>query len=457
MAGSWFTVRGSLPPGPSAILVACSFLLPILIWCLVSYVPPFTWHPDVKLFIAGDRADAHTVFTSGSRITASYFPEYADAIRQENNALVAATESGNPQTSRSRAQLKILRNLGYWGREQGYLSTETMRDDGKLFELWGGLAAGTIPRANLSDENIAIINYNWALLEPFGPVYQKNQLPKEQLLKLIPQGKSSTPVYLPAPHEIVVTGYRILTKKPEEGKPSMWGRLGHSLEIVFGGFLVAAILGIPFGILAGTYPFFSKLIEPVTDFTRYMPAPVFAMLLMAILGSEDAPKIAMVFLGTFFQLILVVSKTTSQLDKSLLEAAQTLGTNKGQLLGRVIIPGILPNLYNDMRILLGWAWTWLVIAELIGVKTGLTEFIDTQGDRRHFDKVFPVILLIGIVGFATDQLLAFLRPTLFPWIGERKPGIVARIIFTIPAAPILAFGWARKELKNRNIGGASHG
>ena len=186
-----------------------------------------------------------------------------------------------------------------------------------------------------------------------------------------------------------------------------------------------------------------------------MPAPVFAMLLIAILGSQDAPKIAMVFLGTFFQLILVVSKTTSQLDKSLLEAAQTLGTNKGQLLGRVIIPGILPNLYNDMRILLGWAWTWLVIAELIGVKSGLTEFIDTQGDRRHFDKVFPVILLIGVVGFATDQLLAFLRPSLFPWIGEGKPSLIARIIFTVPASPIMAFSWARRTLKNRvSTGGA---
>ena len=161
-----------------------------------------------------------------------------------------------------------------------------------------------------------------------------------------------------------------------------------------------------------------------------MPAPTFSVLFVAFLGTADAPKIMLVFVGTFFQLVLVVANTTRMLEKSLLEAAQTLGANRRQLLGRVILPGGLPKLYNDLRILLGWAWTWLVIAELIGEKTGLTGFIDTQGTRYNFDRVFPIIILIGLTGFFTDRFLYAIRNLLFPWTEDARKtpkGILAKV------------------------------
>jgi NitT/TauT family transport system permease protein len=92
---------------------------------------------------------------------------------------------------------------------------------------------------------------------------------------------------------------------------------------------------------------------------------------------------------------------------------------------RVVIPGIMPNLYNDLRILLGSAWTWLVIAELLGFKSGLTEIIDTRGRRFQFEHVYPAILLIGLSGFVTDQCLAALGRVFFPWI-HPAPGFLSR-------------------------------
>lgn len=198
----------------------------------------------------------------------------------------------------------------------------------------------------------------------------------------------------------------------------MGERYRSSLSIIFRGFLWACLIGVPVGILCGTYGFFSTLFEPFTDFFRYMPAPTFSTLLVAVLAAGDSPKIALVFIGTLPHMILMISKTTRLLDPALLEAAQTLGARPGQMIGRVVLPGIAPNLYNDLRILLGWAWTWLVIAELIGVKSGLTEVIETQGRFRNFDQVFPVIILIGITGFVMDQILAWLHGVLFPWAGR---------------------------------------
>jgi NitT/TauT family transport system permease protein len=214
-------------------------------------------------------------------------------------------------------------------------------------------------------------------------------------------------------------------------------RYGYSLRIILLGFLWSCVIGVPLGILCGVYDFFARLVEPFVDFFRYMPAPTFSTLLVAVLSAHDAPKVALVFLGTVFQMILVVSKTTRMLDPALLEAAQTLGAKPRQMITKVVVPGIMPNLYNDLRILLGWAWTWLVIAELIGVKSGLTGFLDTQGTFRNFDRVFPIIILIGLTGFVTDQLLALLHGVFFPWAGRTGP--VSRAVASAVAWPVRSF------------------
>src|SRR5262245_56048660 len=148
-----------------------------------------------------------------------------------------------------------------------------------------------------------------------------------------------------------------------------------------------------------------------------MPAPAFGVLCVAILGLYDGPKVAIIRIGTFFQMVLVVANTTRQFDESLLEAAQTLGATKSSLVTKVILPGILPALYTDMRILLGWAWTYLIVAELIGVTSGISYFIDRQGRvYRRFEYAYAGIIMIGIIGLVCDQVLAAVGRYLFPWL-----------------------------------------
>mgnify|MGYP001813865445 FL=1 len=151
------------------------------------------------------------------------------------------------------------------------------------------------------------------------------------------------------------------------------------------------------------------------EFFRYLPAPAFGALAVAILGIHHAPKIAIIFIGTFFQQVLVVSNTTRKLDPSLLEAAQTLGAKRLALLFRVVVPGIITDLYKDMRILLGWAWTYLIVAELIGSSSGITWFITQQARYKNFDNVFAAIMMIGIIGLTIDMILAWMGKRIFPW------------------------------------------
>lgn len=412
----WIKIREPLSPQRAGLLMLLSFLTPLAVWAIVSYVP-FIWHPDYKLQISADRSGVTTVYTEGDHLSKGYFPEFAQALRAENKERLAAPAS----PAARRDNQKVLRHLAPAAIRNGWLPREAKEDDAAIYQVWRGVALGELKGGPvvLSAENLEIVRSNWALLAAGSETFEFQKLPEQPLLKLIPQAVLANPVYLPAPHEVAMTGYHDFTAKASGDKPTMWERLLHSIKIVFAGFLISCVIGIPLGILCGTYDFVSKLCEPFVDFFRYMPAPAFATLLVAVFAAADAPKIALVVLGTVFQMVLVVSKTTRQLDRSLLEAAQTLGAKPGQLLGRVVIPGILPNLYNDLRILLGWSWTWLVIAELIGVKSGLTEFIETQGRWRNFDSVWPVIILIGVVGFASDQVLGWLRGFLFPYVRER--------------------------------------
>ena len=231
-----------------------------------------------------------------------------------------------------------------------------------------------------------------------------------------PQGEPANPIYLPAPHEVLKAFYTAFTTEPAR-RDEKWlhESLWSSIQVIFWGFFISSLIGVPLGILAGTYSVMSKLTEPFIEFFRYLPAPAFGALAVAVLGIYAAPKIAIIFIGTFFQQVLVVANTTRKLDPSLLEAALTLGAKRISLLFRVVIPGIITHLFKDMRILLGWAWTYLIVAELIGTSSGITWFITQQARYKNFPNVYAAIMMIGILGLSTDLFLAWLGRRIFPW------------------------------------------
>jgi NitT/TauT family transport system permease protein len=231
-----------------------------------------------------------------------------------------------------------------------------------------------------------------------------------------PRGVPANPIYLPSPGEVLVAFYTSF-RTPPATRDGQWlyQSLWHSIQIIFWGFLISSCLGVPLGVLCGAYTAIARLNEPFIEFFRYLPAPAFGALAVAILGIYDGPKIAVIVIGTFFQQVLIIANTTRKLDPALLEAALTLGTRSGALLTRVVVPGILPDLYRDQRILLGWAWTYLIVAELIGTTSGITWFITQQARYQHFASVYAAIAMIGVLGLGTDMLLALLGRRLFPW------------------------------------------
>jgi NitT/TauT family transport system permease protein len=236
-----------------------------------------------------------------------------------------------------------------------------------------------------------------------------------------PIGTACNPVYLPTPGAVAVAFYTSFTTPPAD-QDGLWlhQSLLQSIQTIFWGFVISSIIGVPLGILCGAHSGVSRVVEPFVEFFRYLPAPAFGTLAVAVLGIYAGPKIAIIVIGTLFQQILIIANTTRKADYSLVEAALTLGTRNLRLLTHVIIPSVLPDLYRDQRVLLGWAWTYLIVAELVGATSGISLFITQQSRYQHFANVYAAIAMIGILGLGSDLLLAALGRRLFRW--ERIPG-----------------------------------
>lgn len=218
------------------------------------------------------------------------------------------------------------------------------------------------------------------------------------------------PVFLPGPG---VTAERMLQWWQEDDLP---GDLLISCARVLGGFLLSALFALPLGLLIGSFRPVAAFCEPLTDFIRYMPAAAFIPLIMLWVGIDEGSKVAVIFIGTFFQMVLMLAEDVRRVPQAQIEAAETMGASRWEMLQLVILPAARPAMLDTLRITLGWAWTYLVVAELVAASSGLGYAILKAQRFLQTDKIFAGILLIGLIGLISDQLLRALHQRCFPWL-----------------------------------------
>lgn len=192
--------------------------------------------------------------------------------------------------------------------------------------------------------------------------------------------------------------------------------MGISFYRVVGGFALSAVLALPIGLMIGSYRSVQALLEPLTDFIRYMPAVAFIPLIMIWVGIDESAKISIIFIGTFFQMVLMVAEDVRRVPQAQVEAAQTMGANRRELIEKVILPSAKPALLDTLRVTMGWAWTYLVVAELVAANSGLGYAILKAQRFLQTDKIFAGIILIGLIGLVTDQAFRFAHRRAFPWL-----------------------------------------
>jgi NitT/TauT family transport system permease protein len=188
--------------------------------------------------------------------------------------------------------------------------------------------------------------------------------------------------------------------------------IGVTIWRVLGGFVLAALVAVPIGILMGAY---KPVLEPFVSFARYLPASAFIPLLILWAGIGELQKLLVIFIGSVFQIVLMVAVTVSSVRRDLVEAALTLGARDQGILGRVLIPASAPEIAEILRLVLGWAWTYVIVAELIGSSSGIGHMIiDSQALLATGQIIFGIIV-IGFIGLISDYLFKAVNRRLFPW------------------------------------------
>lgn len=147
-----------------------------------------------------------------------------------------------------------------------------------------------------------------------------------------------------------------------------------------------------------------------------MPAVAFIPLVMLWVGNEEGSKIAIIFIGTFFQMVLMMAEDIRCVPINQIEAAHTMGANRGEIVSLVILQSAKPALLDKLRVTMGWAWTYLVVAELVATNSGLGYSILRAQRLMQTDKIFAGIILIDLIGLAIDQLFRLLHRKSFLWL-----------------------------------------
>jgi NitT/TauT family transport system permease protein len=222
------------------------------------------------------------------------------------------------------------------------------------------------------------------------------------------------PIFLPSPGSVATQ----IAKLATDG--TLWLDLKASMYRISIGFLIASALSIPIGVLIGSFRSWEAAIEPLVDFIRYMPVVAFVPLSILWAGTGDSQKFLIIFIGTFFQQVLMIMDNVKRVPTDFIGLGRTLGLPDRKILTRIVVPSALPGIWDTLRISLGWAWTWLVLAELVAATSGLGYRITVSQRYFQTNTIIGYILLLGLLGLITDQVMKALEKVLFKQEGRSQ-------------------------------------
>jgi ABC-type nitrate/sulfonate/bicarbonate transport system permease component len=225
-----------------------------------------------------------------------------------------------------------------------------------------------------------------------------------------------SPVVLPSPGEVL------------RSFPTLWSErallesIAATLQRVIGGFLLSVVIGVPLGVLAGSWRILDAATAPLALFGRNIPIAALIPLTILWFGIDESQKIMFIFLATVpFVFSDTVNAVTAVHDRYV-ESAQTLGASRVQVIGKVLIPLAMPDIYNSLRNLFGLAFGYIMLAELINAKYGLGYLLSTSQRRGLPEHIILILIVIGLLAYGIDRLLYWFQLSLFHHLagGERS-------------------------------------
>lgn len=215
--------------------------------------------------------------------------------------------------------------------------------------------------------------------------------------------------FLPSPRSVWSAFVTLFT----EG--SLMTDIGASLFRIISGFILSIIIALPLGVLFGTSRRTEAMVEPIVAFIRYVPPSAFIPLIIVWFGVGEMGKVTLIFLGVAPYLTLLIADIVHSVQKEVIETAEMLGATKLQIIRKVILPSGMPAIWDSFRIMFGAAWTFVIIAEIVGSSSGLGHLMIESQRFLRTDNIFAGIIIIGLLGVLTDYFFKYMSKVLFPW------------------------------------------
>ena len=194
-----------------------------------------------------------------------------------------------------------------------------------------------------------------------------------------------------------------------------------SIFRVFSAFLLSVITATPLAVFMCSYKPIRQTISPYIDFIRYLPVPALIPLTILFFCIDEIAKIVLLFIGTFFQLILLIIDDIQEIPSEYYDLTYSLKFSKAQEM-KFTFMSVLPQIYDNARITLGWCWTYVVIAELVASDNGIGHMIKEAQRFSNTPNVYVGIFTMGIIGFVTDYVFKQCYSLLFKY--KQKAQIV---------------------------------
>jgi len=215
---------------------------------------------------------------------------------------------------------------------------------------------------------------------------------------------------LPPPAEVLSGALGLI----ERG--TLWGHIGISLQRVFGGFAIGALLGILLGSAVGLSKITSQLLQPTIGALRAVPSLAWVPLLLIWMGIYEEPKITLIAIGAFFPVFTTVAAGLAAVDRNLLEVGRAYGLKSLKLVTKILLPAASPIIFSGLRLGLAQAWLFLVAAELIASSKGLGFLLLDSQNTARTDVLFMAIILLALLGKLSDVVIAKIEKRALRWI-----------------------------------------
>ena len=224
---------------------------------------------------------------------------------------------------------------------------------------------------------------------------------------------------LPTPLKVLEGWHSWIFAKPGMGLNPYLGtwlaNVEYSSMRVAQGFTLAALVGVPLGLLIGWSKFISQMFDPMIQSLRPIPITAWLPFSIAIFGIRDIGSIFLIFLGGFYAIVVNTTQGARDVDRNLVRAALMMGASRTQLLLRVVLPAAMPSIFTGLRIGLGISWTAVIVSEMVAVKSGLGYVLWDAYYVGRMDIVLADMVSIGAMGYISDRIIVFIERKILVW------------------------------------------